>query len=653
MTADISRDTFDARKRYAGVVMQQGRVQLDADWNEQQSILRHHAQTQGIDVIGASGAPVHNAGFKLTTDGTKVLIGAGRYYVGGLLCENLTDVDYLNQPDYPGAPDVISVLANTGATDAVFYLEAWRRPVTGIEDPDIREVALAGADTTIRLKTVWQVRVLPVKTSDAGGLTCNTALSEWDRLVAPTTGLMSARGEPSASGDDPCLTPPAAGYRRLENQLYRIEIHQGGDRDAATLKWSRDNGSVVTAVETFNGQQLTVHDLGRDTTLGFANGQTVELVSDALELTGQPGPLLRIEHVEEAGRLVALTAAPPAVDAALHPKLRRWDGGEIALSTASTADGWIELEDGVQVKFEAGTYRTGDYWLVPARTLTGQLDWPFTAPQPPRNQPHAFCRLGVGKLNKRVLSLQDCRMIFTPIAEHPPALHVTGVNWVHDDVIAQDPLKSAGLQIFFDGPMTAPVGDSGQAIISVLLDMPAPLKVFNPAADATATVPLSIPLNGEVSLSSPKVLVWKPVQGGAELANLAAFLISQNVQRVRLRVLLRGAMIWSEQGGQRLYLDGRVYGKSGFRADGTQRIELDLPSGDGLKSSDFESWLYLQLQIPPPKLIQFSLSKSLANPGDQITGTVTIDRPAQTGFAVTLSSSGDAARPPATVNIPP
>ena len=36
MNGDISRDTFDARKRYAGVVMQQGRVLLDADWNEQQ-----------------------------------------------------------------------------------------------------------------------------------------------------------------------------------------------------------------------------------------------------------------------------------------------------------------------------------------------------------------------------------------------------------------------------------------------------------------------------------------------------------------------------------------------------------------------------------------------------------------------------------------
>jgi hypothetical protein len=33
---DFSRDTFDAAKHYTAVLMQQSRVQLDADWNEQQ-----------------------------------------------------------------------------------------------------------------------------------------------------------------------------------------------------------------------------------------------------------------------------------------------------------------------------------------------------------------------------------------------------------------------------------------------------------------------------------------------------------------------------------------------------------------------------------------------------------------------------------------
>ena len=40
MTGDYTRFSFDPRKRYSGVLMQQGRVQLDSDWNEEIDILR-------------------------------------------------------------------------------------------------------------------------------------------------------------------------------------------------------------------------------------------------------------------------------------------------------------------------------------------------------------------------------------------------------------------------------------------------------------------------------------------------------------------------------------------------------------------------------------------------------------------------------------
>ena len=43
MPGDYSRNTFDPRRHYSGVLMQQGRVQLDADWNEQQAIAAHRA----------------------------------------------------------------------------------------------------------------------------------------------------------------------------------------------------------------------------------------------------------------------------------------------------------------------------------------------------------------------------------------------------------------------------------------------------------------------------------------------------------------------------------------------------------------------------------------------------------------------------------
>src|SRR5262249_53833507 len=75
----------------------------------------------------------------------------------------------------------------------------------------------------------------------------------------------------------------------------------------------------------------------------------------------------------------------------LSPLLRRWDqkagdptAGGVALVNGvvpipSQAGLWIDLEDGVQVLFATtatATYRSGDYWLIPARVATGDVIWP-------------------------------------------------------------------------------------------------------------------------------------------------------------------------------------------------------------------------------------------------------------------------------------
>ena len=93
---------------------------------------------------------------------------------------------------------------------------------------------------------------------------------------------------------------------------------------------------------------------------------------------------------------VTLTGAAPSSafgsQPGLHPLLRRWDqqagdptAGGVALNKdgavpiPSAADQWIDLEDGVQILFEAqgtATYRTGDHWLIPARVATGDVIWP-------------------------------------------------------------------------------------------------------------------------------------------------------------------------------------------------------------------------------------------------------------------------------------
>lgn len=61
MKGDFTRLTFDKKKHYRGVLMQQGRVQLDSDWNEQVQIAEHRYSTFLGDFVGQSGAPAGDA----------------------------------------------------------------------------------------------------------------------------------------------------------------------------------------------------------------------------------------------------------------------------------------------------------------------------------------------------------------------------------------------------------------------------------------------------------------------------------------------------------------------------------------------------------------------------------------------------------------
>src|SRR5215510_15346926 len=158
MRGDFSRDTFDASKHFCRVLMQQGRVQLDADWNEQASISAHYLRCLAMDLIGAHGGPGN--GFRISRIPASAKhsladlgIAARHYYVAGLLCESVaeagdrgTAVTYLTQRDYPVSKDTESF----PRPPVLVYLDVWERQITALEDDSIREPALGGPDTCTR-----------------------------------------------------------------------------------------------------------------------------------------------------------------------------------------------------------------------------------------------------------------------------------------------------------------------------------------------------------------------------------------------------------------------------------------------------------------------------------------------------------------------
>jgi Family of unknown function (DUF6519) len=440
---DFSRTTFRPDKHYSGVLMQQGRVQVDADWNEEQAIRRHHAEVTAADLIGPTGAPQTVPGFGITATqaGDDLAIGAGHFYVDGVLCENDDTVAFTEQPDLrpTGGP-----LLPTADGLYVAYLEAWDRHVTGLEDESVKESALGGVDTATRTKTVWQVQLLPV--ADPGGsVTCDTDFPEWTELLAREgadpngKGRMRAQSQLEEPSPDPlCVLPPSAGYRRLENQLYRVEVHQGGTRAEATFKWSRDNGTVASRIEpdedgaVVSGTEIRVVEMGRDGVLTFASDPLptwLELTDDRYELLDQRGHLAHVQSVDPATRTITFVAdSLPPLDPDEHPVVRRWDqSGDDAAATGVPMTGeWQALEDGVEVLFEEGTYRTGDFWLVPARTAigfeTGTVEWPQEADGPAARLAdgtvHHLARLALVRLSGGTFSLVesgDCRPSFPPL----------------------------------------------------------------------------------------------------------------------------------------------------------------------------------------------------------------------------------------------
>ena len=89
MKADLTRNSFDPLKHFSRVVMQQGRVQLDADWNEQAAILLHQIRALAAYALpsgGGDGFTIAPLDYKpLVTD--DFALGPGSFWVGGILCE--------------------------------------------------------------------------------------------------------------------------------------------------------------------------------------------------------------------------------------------------------------------------------------------------------------------------------------------------------------------------------------------------------------------------------------------------------------------------------------------------------------------------------------------------------------------------------------
>jgi len=396
---DVTRDTFWAGRQFSRVLMQQGRVQLDSDFNEQASIMTHYLRGLAVDLMGPHAAPAGADGqpgddFRVSVPqgDDHLIVAPGHYYVNGLRCENHEEKQML----IPDEHDVHLV-----------YLDVWERHIAAVENDLIREAALNGPDTATRAGIEWQVKTKPDVSLDNQSSYADF-MAALEENCKPGTGRLRARARQREEIDrEPCLADPEARYRGPENQLYRVEIHKGGlGRTTATFKWSRENGSVYfPIVKPVAGRTVTVAHLGRDERFGLQPDDWVEIIDDEEALTPERPPLLKVALVDPDTFEVTFTEAPSSArigtEMDKHPYLRRWDhkgddpDGLRVKESVTANPNWIPLEDGVQIQFlkEGNTtkrYGVGDYWLIPARTITGDVEWPGDPENPEFLPPHGI-----------------------------------------------------------------------------------------------------------------------------------------------------------------------------------------------------------------------------------------------------------------------
>jgi hypothetical protein len=623
MKGDFSRWTFDPTKHYSAVLDQQGRVQTDADRIEAAEIAGHLRRQALRDVIGPSGAPQGNPGFALQVDDAGgLVIGAGGYYVDGLLCVNEADVPFAEQPDLPGQP----LPEFTGELRRfLVYLDVWQRHVTMIEDPALREVELGGPDTTTRERVCCGVRLFEVET-DAH---CLSPLPLWQAHIDAGDGRLAARAEPPDEDAGLCEVPPNAHHTGLRSQLYRIEVHQGGAPGEATFKWDRDNGSVAYRIEAFlDGQptdRLRIARAGRWalSELDAEGDVLLELTDDLLDLAGEPGPLRRIASLDPATGILTLDEAVDGLSADHHPKLRRWLGEE---TTIPADDAFVPLENGVEVRFEGSLLRPGQHWLVPARTQTRDVEWP-TQPnddgeleplaQSPLGVHHAFARLAIVDLTDTGFEVvSDCRVLFPGLAH--PTLRIERILRASDDsaLALNSQIRpnnlSAGLIFEFSAPVSAAAlaltedrDVSLHGAIEVVLDLPDPLspedREFWGFARTFGFRPLTVAAT-VTPVNEPTRLLWRPVpQAQVFLGRLFTRLNTSGnqdeVNRVRARLQIRGQALWADgPDGQRVHLDGRSL------ANPDAATSIDLSAGNGLPGDDLHLWFWLLSENAPAPL---------------------------------------------------
>ena len=410
MKTQIPRVSHQPERHYSGVYEQMGRMMDAADWNELVEILKRR-QREALNNAVHSGTPRDGgAAIVQAGPGDVPQIRAGYAYAEGEL--GLVDsddgvgvggiLDFERQAAFPDPPSLPADLA-----DVRFYVDIWDRTVLSIEDPELRDPGLHGADTCTRTERMAQVKW------------CSTDIDPESPTENPNHGdanlrlsLRSRRATPDPC--DPCADEIDLNAR-VGNYLFRLEVHdvQGDAADPTqlTLKWSVENAAEQ-------------HPVGEEPADFSADAWVYEFYNRSADSH------LGVHHVPGfTPTRGELHESYPAVPPAAMPHVRRWDG---YIQLERDGGAWVVSVDGngdpvgrekaselreavvpdapgeftigaslelaletmmLELRLEGSTFVAGDYWHGMVREAIHDTGAVILAATPPQGIVHRYLRI--------------------------------------------------------------------------------------------------------------------------------------------------------------------------------------------------------------------------------------------------------------------
>ena len=434
-TIDLSRNTTNFVKHFESTRMQQGRVLTDDDFNEQARLTSEESRKTRVHVIGPSGSP--DDGFRI--DSPQMLNGkltfvikAGTLYLGGLRLLLERDEFYHLQKDWlqEGENAADRLVSPPASRSDLVYLEAWRQPVSSVEDNEGFEVALGARDTSVKIRTMRRVRVrqgVTLTDCEDAFQTLLTDLATQGTLNDEAELISDARlkVEPDGTAGTPdlCSPPVAGGYLGAENQAIRVQLVSGTE-----FTWGFDNAAPLYRVQLANddagvARRIVMLTEPADQAHWPLSGQVVELLpwSAALvnnqKLSEMHGHLAKVNgSYNPNNKTFFIDTAPPGpAGSPPHPFGEHWkerndpvigdstildDEGEFfylrvwnrGSDTASPARiGFVPgtavslAHTGLKVTFTGTQFRRDDFWIIAARpdSPTVLVPWDFDPTRPP------------------------------------------------------------------------------------------------------------------------------------------------------------------------------------------------------------------------------------------------------------------------------